>query len=573
MLGRALAVGPASLLLVASVLASVPAPAEPVRSGSVYVDADGDGTRDPGEPGRAGVAVTNGRRVVSTDADGRYEIPAGPHGFVALSCPADARCPVWYRRSPPGQPAPGPDDFAIVPAAPAGDFFFVQLSDSHVYPSVEDMRELMGPLLGAWYLPRLLVGWGMLWQLDRMYPDHDWDDIAGALRAVVARHRGVEGKWDATIMMDYVELALDPRTGIVEPEIEIPHAFGEVAALRPAFAIHTGDMILEGNHGEPEAVERWLRYYRQVIEDEGLAVYETIGNNELAGTSNGSFAPSDPRYGKALFRRHFGPTHYSFDYGDFHFVALDTHAPLFSLDDPDPDEEWSFETMEDDVRDWLDADLAAARAAGRRLVVLNHEPFFEDPAWDFDDFEPADDQGLLAKHGVAYTLSGHVHRNGFRDAPAAGGVTHIVTGALSGLRWTLPVSIDSRGYRLFYARDGRLHSAWKDVDAPLLGFVSPRGDPRIHPASTHAPEPRAVAGTLDVVAVGVDVDRPYARLELALDGERLASEPWGDYFVHARFDAARIRGAGRLELVATTHDGETRVERMELLPAPPAPGD
>jgi hypothetical protein len=329
--------------------------------------------------------------------------------------------------------------------------------------------------------------------------------------------------------------------------------------------INTGDLVLEGNNGGPEIVESRYRYYREVVSVDGLTIYETIGNNELAGTDNDAFGPGDPRYGKLLFRRYFGPSHYSFDQGGFHFAALDTHRALFDLDDDGADEEWSFHDMEPEVRDWLDADLARANAAGQRIVVLNHEPFHDDPAWEFDDPTPADDQGLFEKHAVAYVLAGHIHRNGFQDAPPNGGVTHITTGALSGFRWSLPLTIDSRGYRLVYAHDGKLYSAWKELAEPLLGFVDPRGEAAIHPGSTHPSAPDSLEGRVDVVAVGVDARQPFADLTLWLDGEPLETVRWGDYFVHTSFDAARLGEVeGVLELRASGLDGSSRSARLAI---------
>nr|WP_242003030.1 calcineurin-like phosphoesterase family protein [Vulcaniibacterium tengchongense] len=64
-------------------LATAPCPAEtpaPVASppaivGTVYRDDDGDGRRDAGEPGIAGVKLSDGRSLAVTDAEGRYRLP------------------------------------------------------------------------------------------------------------------------------------------------------------------------------------------------------------------------------------------------------------------------------------------------------------------------------------------------------------------------------------------------------------------------------------------------------------------------------------------------------------------
>ena len=72
--GRAAALG----LLVAIVAlgaAATPAPRAGELSGRVFVDRDGDGRPDAGEPGVAGVRVGQGARMVLTDASGRYALP------------------------------------------------------------------------------------------------------------------------------------------------------------------------------------------------------------------------------------------------------------------------------------------------------------------------------------------------------------------------------------------------------------------------------------------------------------------------------------------------------------------
>jgi hypothetical protein len=61
--------------------------------GSVFVDANRDGTRQPGESGRAGVLVSNGVAVVATDAAGRYRLPSAS-GAVSIVKPAGFALPL-----------------------------------------------------------------------------------------------------------------------------------------------------------------------------------------------------------------------------------------------------------------------------------------------------------------------------------------------------------------------------------------------------------------------------------------------------------------------------------------------
>src|SRR5690606_35111696 len=57
-------------------------------SGTVFSDTSGNAVRDPGEPGLAGVAVSNGSRSVRTGRDGRYAIDAAAGDIVFVIKPA-----------------------------------------------------------------------------------------------------------------------------------------------------------------------------------------------------------------------------------------------------------------------------------------------------------------------------------------------------------------------------------------------------------------------------------------------------------------------------------------------------
>ena len=79
------------LLFFAAGVAAADAPAS--LGGVVYDDRDGDGRRDRGEPGVAGVLVSNGRALAETDAAGRYRIAVAPGQTVFAIKPARWRLP------------------------------------------------------------------------------------------------------------------------------------------------------------------------------------------------------------------------------------------------------------------------------------------------------------------------------------------------------------------------------------------------------------------------------------------------------------------------------------------------
>ena len=220
--------------------------------------------------------------------------------------------------------------------------------------------------------------------------------------------------------------------------------------------------------------------------------------------------------------------------------------------------------MRDEVKQWLRRDLEAH--GDKVKVVLNHEPFFSDPSWLFDDEELAryvvSDEGIFEEHSVAYSLNGHVHNNGVERGEHT---THISTGALFGFGWYLPPELYPRGYRMVYAREGQLYAAWKNSGEPLLGFIQPQGEEAIHPASATRFDPEALAGPIDLVAVAADARGPFTEVSMELDGIPVFLDRWGDYFVHARIDPAPLGGeTATLTLSGTRQSGETLRVRLEI---------
>lgn len=499
-------------------LAAAPA-AGAALSGVVFEDLDRNGVRGRGEPGISGVAVSNGRELVRTDANGRYSLPETGR-FVAITRPVGFDAAPWARR--------GGGDFALTARPVSDEFFFVQISDAHVYDRRDDFFEFSS-IFPSWF-PEWLSSRLLLWLMPGRYPEHTRETLVDGFRSALRSGAAPDQLSDSEAIAAYLREFARPGSALGDVERSIRAAFEEVSALQPAFVISTGDLVLEGNQGSPEAVERWFRFYTALTADAGLTFYNTLGNNELAGTENEEFPSDDPRFGKHYFREFHGPTHFSFDRGAFHFAATDTHRPEPDWLDGDA---WTFERMEPHVRDWLDADLE--EHAGKTLVVLNHEPFYFQEDWGFD-YEPADDEGLFARHRVSYVLSGHVHQNGFARL---GETTHITTGALSGLRWVVPASVHPRGYRLFYARGGQLVHAWKQIGRVLLALAQGDGD-----------------GSRELVVAAADVAGPFASIEVSAGGQRVALERWGDYFARLKADLHRAASERlELEIVGIRADG------------------
>ncbi|MDH4352067.1 MAG: metallophosphoesterase, partial [Gemmatimonadota bacterium] len=107
-----------------------PAPLVPhATQGTVYDDRDGNGRRDPGEPGIAGVVVSNQDEVTRTDAGGAYRMGATGFGAVFVSVPQGYRAtgPFWRRAD-----AAGSVDFGLQAAVEPSPFVFALASDTHL---------------------------------------------------------------------------------------------------------------------------------------------------------------------------------------------------------------------------------------------------------------------------------------------------------------------------------------------------------------------------------------------------------------------------------------------------------
>jgi predicted phosphodiesterase len=159
-----------------------------------------------------------------------------------------------------------------------------------------------------------------------------------------------------------------------------PDIHREVAARfrphRPAFILHSGDMVSTGPF--PQWPPLFFVPLRGVINR--VPMYVTRGNHEGSG-----------RALRRLFELPRGRTWYSFDYGNAHFVALDSCTGRRNRPK---------------MLAWCKDDLAASEATWK--IVFYHHPSYDVGAhhtrWGRDDFLP-----LFRRHGVDLVFTGHSH--------------------------------------------------------------------------------------------------------------------------------------------------------------------
>jgi 3-methyladenine DNA glycosylase AlkD len=108
-------------------------------AGVVFLDNNGNGVRDAGEPGIEGVAVSDQIQVVRTDSGGRYSLSARGYGLVFVSQPDGyvSVGPFWRRADSTGT------DFGLTARQMSSTFSFVHASDTHLSePTVDRLRRV-----------------------------------------------------------------------------------------------------------------------------------------------------------------------------------------------------------------------------------------------------------------------------------------------------------------------------------------------------------------------------------------------------------------------------------------------
>ena len=160
----------------------------------------------------------------------------------------------------------------------------------------------------------------------------------------------------------------------------LPFFRNKVAAHKPAFFVHTGDICRDFG----------MKRHRLVMNREtlGCPVRYVIGNHDFTGKD----------YAEQTYEECFGPVWYSFDCGNTHFVATSIGKGERNPSGFEPDDQWK----------WLENDLGNL-PEGKKLIMFNHDVCPNDEtAFQINIGEVNID---LHKHGILAWVYGHMHYN------------------------------------------------------------------------------------------------------------------------------------------------------------------
>ncbi len=166
----------------------------------------------------------------------------------------------------------------------------------------------------------------------------------------------------------------------------------QISDERPAFLIHTGDLVGRGS-------EEAFKVFRGLLAGFEVPFYPVPGNHD--GSVTGKLDDYLQYSGAPA-------AHYAFDYGQAHFAFVDSHSGSLSPG----------ETA------WLDEDLAAARQP-LKIVILHHPPFDPNGSSHIMASGNRAFMQLMQRRGVRYVFAGHIHAYAAEERE---GVTYIIAG-------------------------------------------------------------------------------------------------------------------------------------------------
>ena len=206
---------------------------------------------------------------------------------------------------------------------------------------------------------------------------------------------------DTHYMMDVGDRPLEFESRRVQTQ-RAGIALQQVANIEADFVIHMGDLVQE--YPETPDFKRAMSEAHDQIRACNISLHYVAGNHDVGDKTD----PTMPTHeataeSLAFFHDLFGPSWYSFDCDNCHFIVL--NSQIFNSKIPEADDQWQ----------WLESDLAAHQ--NQRIFLFFHLPLY---LWDknepglghYDNISPPDRDRLLVliqKYGIELLFAAHVH--------------------------------------------------------------------------------------------------------------------------------------------------------------------
>lgn len=276
-------------------------------------------------------------------------------------------------------------------------------------------------------------------------------DTRGEMRAEFALEKGADADAHAFLVLADTQTQNAFEIGRLHNET-VPDVRSTIAALggQPSFGVACGDIMFDDLALFPE--------YERAVRDMRIPFFQVLGNHDIV------FEAGSDEASARVFERHFGPTYYSFDRGQVHYVVLD-------------DVLWHGQGyigyVDETQQRWLAADLARVER-GRTVVVFLHIPVLStrerrQTGARSDISESVTNRDALYRllqPYKAYVMSGHTHEH---ERHNDGSIRHHVHGTVCGAWWSGDICWDGtpNGYAIYEVNGSELRWRYKSTGKPV----------------------------------------------------------------------------------------------------------
>ncbi len=281
--------------------------------GNVYEDRNNNDRHDRVEPGIGGVSVSNGCEVVVTDGGGRYQIEIHPTQILFASKPANYLVKVDQHNVPQFFYRHYPSGTPSEIAGTAVEWAWPVIPPSGPLPSFINFGFLPDPNASADFL--------------------------------------AHGFADTQARFDLGQDML--REDLINPLVGNPYGV--------EFGLTVGDVVFDN-------LALYERHKRM------MALME-IPQWYLPGNHDINFKSPDSVFANETYKSHFGPTYYSFNHGNVHFVALNNVE--YAGDDKQFGNSSYRGFIPEHQLDWLKQDLANV-SPDKLIVIATHIPLISE---------------------------------------------------------------------------------------------------------------------------------------------------------------------------------------------------
>ncbi len=326
--------------------------------GRVFDDLNQDGQQGPGESGVAGVSVSNGCEVVVTDSDGLYQVGLASGQILFVSQPTGYVVPVDENNLP--------------------LFFYRHYPDG---------------------TPTAIAGAPVEWQWPVIEPT---GPLPESIDFPIHRLSSEETRFTAHAFAD-PQARSDVGEDMLREDL-VNTLLGN--PYQAEFSITVGDVVFD-NLGLYDR-------HKEMMGLIGIPQWNLPGNHDM------NFESPNAHYANETYKKHFGPTYYSFNYGNAHVVALNNVEYAGAG-------QTRFENgiyrgfISDDQMFWLERDLANV-PEDKLIVIATHislisEASDGDPSHDVtgpytENFDQLLE--LLRPFHNVYGLAGHDTSNSWK---------------------------------------------------------------------------------------------------------------------------------------------------------------